>query len=424
MKNNYLSVALLAWSGAVALAACSVPGGSIESGGSIEPAARSVGAASPDVAPDERPVRKTSGQAGRPAAAVTRAPDKVVARPGVAVEEPARAGGTAAPLSGRWHEVPDSRLVDVAPDPIPRGVEGVKGVMNDWSGGAFDTRRERLLVWGGGHAGYAGNEIYAFDIATSRWSIVWGPTPNEQIQPKGGSFETYLDGMPSARHTYDNIDYDPVHDALWSNDGSLWRTGTGSFGTWRFRFETGVWERLADAPRKNLFAQTGYDPVEKIMIKRENRGVYHYDLAADRWHKTTPGIWSHWHLNGEMHPVARKLVMVGGGRLEIYDLRTKKVTAVESTGATQILDSKAPGLAYHPPSGRIVAWSGGANLYALEVGDKRYHWSLIEARPGSAVPGEPNPKGTYGRFRYVPSIDAFVLVNTVGTNVFLFRLDN
>lgn len=295
--------------------------------------------------------------------------------------------------------------------------------MNDWSGGAFDTRRERLLIWGGGHSGYAGNEIYAFDIATRRWSIVWGPTPNEQIPPKGGPYETYMDGNPGARHTYDNIEYDPVADALWSNDGSLWRIGSPSVGTWRFLFGSGKWERLADSPRKNLFAQTAYDPVDKIMIKRENRGVYHYDPAIDRWQVTTPGFWSHWQLTGEMHPTARKMIMVGRDRFEVYDLEKHRVTTEKSTGDTEILAAKSPGLAFHPPSGRIVAWGGGPRLYALDVDGSQYRWTAIDPAPGSVVPGPANRNGTFGRFRYVPSLDAFVLVNNVDTNVFIFQLD-
>ena len=29
----------------------------------------------------------------------------------------------------------------------------------------MDTTRGRLVIWGGGHADYKGNEIYAFDFA-------------------------------------------------------------------------------------------------------------------------------------------------------------------------------------------------------------------------------------------------------------------
>jgi len=83
--------------------------------------------------------------------------------------------------AGEWYEVTNSHLEDVDaqndstanpnyPGGAPwQGVEGVAAVINDWSGGAFDTKGNRLLVWGGGHAGYAGNEIYAFNIDSLKW---------------------------------------------------------------------------------------------------------------------------------------------------------------------------------------------------------------------------------------------------------------
>ena len=53
---------------------------------------------------------------------------------------------------GHWYEVPNSKLTSVNPCPdvfCPPGT--ITAVMKAWSGGAFDTTRDRLLVWGGGH---------------------------------------------------------------------------------------------------------------------------------------------------------------------------------------------------------------------------------------------------------------------------------
>src|SRR5581483_3931868 len=83
--------------------------------------------------------------------------------------------------AGTWCKVPNSHMRDVAFQ-WPSGVTftqngvGVDGVMSLWSGGAFDTKRNRLIVWGGGHFGYAGNEIYAFDVNTLSWTRVTDPS--------------------------------------------------------------------------------------------------------------------------------------------------------------------------------------------------------------------------------------------------------
>lgn len=325
-------------------------------------------------------------------------------------------------LSGRWEEIAGSQLANHVPHPVPPGVAGLNGIMQNWSGAVFDSRRNRLVIWGGGHTGYAGNELYGFDVIARRWTRIWGPTPNAQI-PLHGSEEVYGDGNPAARHTYDNIVYDPVADALWSNGGAPWRLGGPTIATWRFSFKQGRWERLADGPLRNIFSQTAYDPVERLIIKRENHGVHYYDPASDQWRTVAEGLRTHWYMNGELHPEERKLVMVGHDRFEIYDLERKRVSDETTSGATGILAAKAPGLAYHPPSGTIVGWgSDDRQLYQLHIDGQAYHWSLVEVLPGGALPGSPGRNGTYGRFRYVPSIDAFVLVNTAETNVFLFHV--
>jgi hypothetical protein len=33
-----------------------------------------------------------------------------------------------------------------------------------WSGAAADTKRNRLIIMGGGHSAYAGNEVYSLDL--------------------------------------------------------------------------------------------------------------------------------------------------------------------------------------------------------------------------------------------------------------------
>ena len=55
-------------------------------------------------------------------------------------------------------------------------VGGQAAVMSACGGGTLDTARDRLLVWGGGHGDYAGNELCAFDLATLQWSRLTEPS--------------------------------------------------------------------------------------------------------------------------------------------------------------------------------------------------------------------------------------------------------
>ena len=73
-----------------------------------------------------------------------------------------------------------------------------------------------------------------------------------------------------------------------------------------------------------------------------------------------------------------------------------------------------------PKWGKFVVWSGGKDFHLYDV--RTNAWSVLAAAPNSPSPTAPAANGTYGRFRYVPSKDAFVLANSVSDDVFVFRL--
>ncbi|MEK6578900.1 MAG: hypothetical protein AABZ55_06710, partial [Bdellovibrionota bacterium] len=70
-----------------------------------------------------------------------------------------------------WTQLTNTKIRPVCPNPALypniQGVEGCSAVTADWSSGVFDTARNRLIVWGGGHNGYLGNEIYALNLNES-----------------------------------------------------------------------------------------------------------------------------------------------------------------------------------------------------------------------------------------------------------------
>jgi hypothetical protein len=76
-----------------------------------------------------------------------------------------------------------------------------------------------------------------------------------------------------------------------------------------------------------------------------------------------------------------------------------------------------PGLAYHPPTGRIVAWHGGDPVYSLDLETKV--WTPHTYHGG---PGYPSINGTYKRWSYSPALDVFVVLNNINRNAYLFRL--
>jgi hypothetical protein len=84
-----------------------------------------------------------------------------------------------------------------------------------WSGAALDPQTDVLFVWGGGHADYAGNEVYAFDLGTLEWARLTEPS-----SPDTGRTDTYPDGAPRSRHTYNYIEFVPALGKLLSFGGA------------------------------------------------------------------------------------------------------------------------------------------------------------------------------------------------------------
>jgi hypothetical protein len=72
-----------------------------------------------------------------------------------------------------------------------------------------------LLIWGGGHFAYAGNEIYGFDLGHLRWQRLSEPSLEIDLDYRAGD-DIYIDGKPRSNHTYGSLQYVPVVDRFCS----------------------------------------------------------------------------------------------------------------------------------------------------------------------------------------------------------------
>ncbi len=120
---------------------------------------------------------------------------------------------------GTWAAVSLNTLRDVDParDPevnpnypgAPRWRDNQGALLGAWNGGAFASgygKSGALIVAGGGHADYYGNEVYAFDLASRRWQRLTNPYASPSFPVEDG---IWPDGTPSVSHTYDQVDYHP-----------------------------------------------------------------------------------------------------------------------------------------------------------------------------------------------------------------------
>ncbi|MBX7084493.1 MAG: hypothetical protein K1X88_35125 [Nannocystaceae bacterium] len=338
----------------------------------------------------------------------------------------ARADAIDALAPGTWLELPDTAMRTVCPPDSPQYEWSFycQNVILAWGGAALDTTRGRMVLFGGGHGDYRGNEVYVFDLQSLQWSRIWGPTPDDQI-PSGGTHEVYDDGNPGSRHTYSGLTYlPPPHDALVSMGGALWQSGGFAVGTWSFSFDANGWSRRADGPAEQGFGDPSvFDPLTGHVFRRANSGMLEYDPATDAFTSRAPSDGGWWAANvaAALDPDARLMVIIGEGRLDTYDLAADVYTVdvpIAGTDVTTLFGGGSPGIDFDPVQQRFIVWGGGLDVYTFDPAAATF--SLLEGAgddPGTITASG----GAFGRFRYAPSRNVFVWIDHVDANVFVYR---
>jgi len=330
---------------------------------------------------------------------------------------------------GHWFEAPNSRLDSVDPCPARNcsytGTLGVWGLMGAWGSGAYDTKRDRLIVWGGGHQDYGGNELYAFDVNALQWQRLTEPSTSIT-----GDTDYYPDGLPTTRHTYDFTDYLPGVDRFCTAGGAaVWGSGAGrtpqidcySFGNVR-------WENYGTVP----FSETGAGGVSAVDAQGnlwshgtgdQNNHLAKFDPQTNtRTEYVSDGALAIRYV-ATIDTVQNKMYAIGIGELLVWDLNNPNSPrqVLSTSGATEIQNATYAGIAYHTPSGKIVAWAGGASMYWFDP-NTRVWTRETPAAGNTVVAPSAESNGTFGRFRYVPSKDVFIVANQTDNNVFFYKM--
>lgn len=124
--------------------------------------------------------------------------------------------------AGTWAVVPNSTLQAVCPGYLDGGTGDhyqCGAMITAWSGAAFDDARDRLVVFGGGHADSFYNQVSAFDLTSLRWLALTGvvadhPWIREAFYERCGYYpvgEFPIDdpGQPATNGTYGRFRYSP-----------------------------------------------------------------------------------------------------------------------------------------------------------------------------------------------------------------------
>jgi len=94
-----------------------------------------------------------------------------------------------------------------------------------WSGFAWDSNRGDIILYGGGHANYPGNDVYRWHSSSLQWERA--SLPSEIYNDPVAGFLTVdgVDNSPIASHTYDNNIFLPIADRFQTWGGATYNNG-------------------------------------------------------------------------------------------------------------------------------------------------------------------------------------------------------
>lgn len=341
---------------------------------------------------------------------------------------PVHASG-AVPSGLGWHTLPNTTLNSVCAVyngfPTVGGVgSSCKGVTIAWNSAVFDSARNRLVIFGGGHTDYYGNEVYALDLDTLTMERLTDPA---EPAAAGACPDTLAGGtQTNSVHTYDAIEYIPSIDKMYLFGGAKSRCGAFSRLTWYFNMQTNSWEAVTPTgpiPAGGPGLATAYDPTTGLLFLHDTTHLYTFDPSTNTYVKRSPYYYKDFRVTASIDVDARRFVMVGNNRIISYDIGSGSnynVTLHATSGAPAALATNSPGFEYDPISGDIILWSGGSSVHRYDVATNG--WTTVSDFTGG--PATAFTQGTFGRFRYSPADNVFVYYGDVAQDAYILRLNN
>lgn len=343
----------------------------------------------------------------------------------------------AAMAPGEFRQVGSNVMRDVAParEQTTWAVQGPIAVMTCWGGGAYDTKRNRFMFWGGGHNDYAGNEVYAYDVAAGTFLRLSDPSPlralPDRLQTNGsmmGGFFEVADGSqaPVSGHSYDLVAYIAEIDCLWVYPVALYQNGWAYDGHgYLFDLTTNTWRRSAKSPStQRIDADCGSavraDTHEVIVTAYNNVVAYNY--LTDSWRVLGAGDSQAFGRTAVYDSRRNALIQTWGNDgpygLCQYDFNTTPLrrAALPATGETGLRAQRSAGLAVRETTGEIFAWAGGFEVWRIEQSGAVARFELP-----TGPTYDPLGIGIYGKWQYVPELDVFIGARNWAERVWLFK---
>ncbi len=197
----------------------------------------------------------------------------------------------------------------------------------DWrrqahAGIAYDSKRGHLLIFGSNTHGLDWDDtVHEFDPVNASWETHYPPAPKDSYRAdEAGHAIAGTDRLlPWAMHTYDNLVYDPVLDALFVSavpEHNPIRKSVPEARiqpTWIYDLKTRQWRIFANngKPYPKFFAAaSAYDP-DRDVIAAYKSGMWEIGPKRDEWKKATGESHHKMHYTMDYDTRHKKFVVFG-----------------------------------------------------------------------------------------------------------------
>lgn len=362
--------------------------------------------------------------------------------------------------SGTWVEVPGSTFsaspvftAAAAAGLISYGYGNARYVVEAWNSGVLNTVGVYhngvfvpgifLIIFGGGHGDYAGNEVYAFgplNSASPSWRMLTNPTIPPPINVGRDA-----NGMPVSRHTYDTLGYlaqsnrmiSVAAPPMYQLGGSDNTADTFSFGV--NPQSTNPWTPIGRITMSGAYGtQMVCCAVDELagkvyaMVRQSHLNIY--DIASNTW-TTRTGVfgWDWWTCTCDIDPNTKVIVQVdgqstnGGPRTFGIDVRNPSVSVPTfQITAAGMPSGLATSVVWDQRTGKFVVWMDNRTLYYLTPPANPYQgsgwtWSTVTPSAG-ASPGAGHTQGTFKRFGPMPAtMPGYYLMPRYDQPVYIYK---
>ena len=312
------------------------------------------------------------------------------------------------PASGEWSQVPNTDFVShpntlTKPqadefDPRIWQNSGVKCVIHCWNGAAWDAQNHRFYLFGGGHDGYAGNEVYRLDL--ENLSLTRLNEPSALTGNRIGLNEEAISG-PATPHTYDGTIYSPVTNSI------IMLANTGDGTAWEFDLTTNSWTNSFAAP-SGIFPLADYDPAtDMIYVTGAGSNPIHLFDPVTRTVTQTYGA------GGSFAYVDHSNLVLRAGKLYALTTNAKKgaphIRVFDPLAVTASVHATFPSTESIPQESglalrgnQFVIWGGEKKVWLYDEDTGQWTTYSPPSGPAALKPGR-----VYSRWVYLPELDVF-----------------